>query len=91
MLHNPYCSPSTSRAIKISDVNYISPGLVYSARLSKSHLALRRDSELDYHSREIGAIARKSWIGLTAETLEPNAAAKPGHLFGLDYIFLIKK
>ena len=28
---------------------------------------------------------------LTAETLEPNAAAKPGSLFGLDYIFLIKK
>ncbi|MGD0782693.1 MAG: DUF2961 domain-containing protein, partial [Candidatus Aminicenantales bacterium] len=28
---------------------------------------------------------------LTAETLEANAAAKPGRLFGLDYIFLIKK
>jgi hypothetical protein len=28
---------------------------------------------------------------LTAEALEPNAAAKPGHLIGLDYIFLIKK
>ena len=28
---------------------------------------------------------------LTAETLEPNGAAKPGNLFGLDYVFLIKK
>jgi len=30
MLHNPYCSPSTSRAAKTSGVNYIPPGLVYS-------------------------------------------------------------
>jgi hypothetical protein len=29
MLHNPYCSPSTSRAAKTSGVNYIPPGLVY--------------------------------------------------------------
>jgi hypothetical protein len=28
MLHNPYCSPSTSRATKTSGVNYIPPGLV---------------------------------------------------------------
>ena len=28
---------------------------------------------------------------LTAEALEPDAAAKPGSLFGLDYIFLTKK
>ena len=28
MLHNPYCSPSTSRAAKTSGVNYIPPGLV---------------------------------------------------------------
>jgi hypothetical protein len=28
MLHNPYCSPSTSRAEKTSGVNYIPPGLV---------------------------------------------------------------
>jgi hypothetical protein len=28
MLHNPYCSPSTSRAAKTSGVNYIPPSLV---------------------------------------------------------------
>jgi alpha-mannosidase len=28
MVHNPYCSPSTSRATKTSGVNYIPPGLV---------------------------------------------------------------
>jgi hypothetical protein len=28
MLHNPYCSPSTSRAIKKFHVNHILPGLV---------------------------------------------------------------
>ena len=28
MLHSPYCSPSTSRAIKMSGANYIPPGIV---------------------------------------------------------------
>ncbi len=32
MSHNPYCSPSTSRAAKTSGVNYIPPGLVRSFR-----------------------------------------------------------
>jgi hypothetical protein len=28
---------------------------------------------------------------LTVETLEPNPKAKPDNLFGLDYIFLVKR
>ena len=34
MLHHPCCPPSTSRAMRKYGVNYISPGLVFSARLS---------------------------------------------------------
>ena len=35
MLHNPYCSPSTSRATKTFGINYIPPGLVI--RRSQAH------------------------------------------------------
>ena len=28
---------------------------------------------------------------LTAEALKPNSKAKPGNLFGLDYIFLVRQ
>ena len=38
MLHNPYCSPSTSRAAKTSGVNYIPPGLVSSVKNPKDTL-----------------------------------------------------
>ena len=35
MLHNPYCSPSTSRATRTSGVNYIPPGLVSSGTAAR--------------------------------------------------------
>jgi hypothetical protein len=37
MLHNPYCSPSTSRVTKTSGVNYIPPGLVNQNRDDKKN------------------------------------------------------
>jgi hypothetical protein len=44
MLHNPYCSPSTSRAAKTSGVNYIPPSLVITwPKAAERHDKVSRD------------------------------------------------
>jgi hypothetical protein len=41
---------------------------------------------------KLGVFALKKGENILAvEALEPNPSAKPGNLFGLDYIFLIKQ
>jgi hypothetical protein len=47
MLHNPYCSPSTSRATKKSEANNI-----LSARLSNAHLKVDGSANLPGILRE---------------------------------------
>ena len=64
MLNNPYCSPSTSRAIKKSEANYFLPGLYE----NRSKPALR-----------IGEGRRGSagWWGLAERPLRSAAARTP--------------
>ena len=77
MLHNPYCSPSTSRATKTSGVIYIPPGFVNSVswdvnnagrpiRLVRRSPAFRRLQDACASNEQVGRKARA----------EPDAALK---------------
>jgi O-Antigen ligase len=64
MLHNPYCSPSTSRAAKTSGVNYIPPGLVY---LGAATVLLFAASHLWNSTHSLSIAARSERFGLRQE------------------------